>query len=75
MMNQINYIHLVVLANRNDKIIGPAYTLQGIDDLKWLQNTYNGNGKEKKTSTKEFLKLCYEHLAHGWLRYNYTVQK
>ena len=65
----------VGLANRNDKIIGPVYTLQGIDDLKWLQNTGNGNGKEKKTSSTDFLKLCYEHLASGWMRYNYTNQK
>ena len=32
----------VGLANRNDKIIGPVYTLQGIDDLKWLQSTTGG---------------------------------
>ena len=65
----------VGLANRNDKIIGPAYTLQGINDLKWLQNTRNGNGREKKTTTSDFLKLCYKYLAAGWLRYNYTAQK
>ena len=62
----------VGLANRNDKIIGPAYTLQGINDLKWLQNTHNGNGREKKTTISDFLKLCYKYLAAGWIKYNYN---
>ena len=59
----------VGLANRNDKIIGPVYTLQGIDDLKWLQNTHNGNGKEKRTSSTDFLnyvtRSCIRLDGHG----------
>ena len=63
------------LANRNDEIIGPAYGLKGIDDIAWLKATGSGTGTEKRTLPVQFLKQCLNHVAAGWMRYNYTEQK